>query len=201
MRAAIPPQRGVTLIEVMLGLAILGILLTLAIPSFTQFLQNQKIKNAAETTLQGLNLARTEAVRRNASMRFQFVSALTSGCALSATAMNWVVSQADPSGACDTAPSPTGNIVQVKSANDGTQGVTMAATPSTGTTIVFTGLGRVSSAGFTQLDFSFPGGGTCQKDGGTMRCMRIIMSTSGSSKVCDPQLTVNTPQVDPRECQ
>lgn len=41
-------QRGVTLIEVMIGLTVLGVLLTLAIPSFTGFLRNQKIKNAAE---------------------------------------------------------------------------------------------------------------------------------------------------------
>ena len=89
-------QRGVTLIELMIGIAVFGILLSLAIPAFTQFLQNQKIKNAAETTMHGLTLARGEAVRRNAAIRFQFVSDLTSGCALSASALNWVVSVSDP---------------------------------------------------------------------------------------------------------
>jgi type IV fimbrial biogenesis protein FimT len=111
--------------------------------------------------------------------------------------MNWIVSLADPTGACDVAPSPTGNVVQSKSSAEGTQNVTLAATPSTGNTLVFTGLGRVSSAGFTQLDFSYPSGGTCQSAGGNMRCMRILVTTSGAAKICDPKVTDST---DPRYC-
>jgi len=194
MRAGATMQRGVTLIELMLGIAIFGILMTLAIPAFTQFLQNQKMKNAAETTMHGLTLARGEAVRRNQSIRFQFVSTLTSGCALSSSDLNWVVSVSDPTGACD-APPGGGNIVQVKSAREGTEGVAMAATG--GSSITFTGLGRVSGAGITQIDFTFPGGGTCQHAGGEMRCMRVLVTTSGAAKICDPKVTDNT---DPRIC-
>lgn len=197
-------QRGVTLIELMIGIAIVSILMTLAIPAFNTFMRNTKIKNAAETTLQGLNLARAEAVRRNASIRFQFVSDLTGGCALSSSSLAWVVSVSDPTGACDSAPGGgTGpQIVQAKSATEGTENVTVATTG--GSSVTFNGLGRISGAAITQIDFANPSGGACvhvDAINGTMRCMRILVSTGGSLKICDPKVPLYTPQQDPRECQ
>ena len=62
-------QAGVSLVELMIGLAIIGFLLFLGVPQFSNFLQNTQIRNAAETTLAGLTLARAEAVRRNAPVR------------------------------------------------------------------------------------------------------------------------------------
>jgi type IV fimbrial biogenesis protein FimT len=186
-------QRGVTLIEVMITLAIIGLLMLLGLPAFSTFLQNTQIRNAAETTLSGVTLARAEALRRNATVRFQLVSNLTSGCALSATSLNWVVSLADPSGACDAAPS----IVQKKSAREGTANVSVATTG--GTTLVFNGLGRVVGAGITQFDFSNASGACEHVDvtNGTMRCLRILVSTGGQAKLCDPKVTDVT---DPRRC-
>lgn len=199
-RAAPPTQRGVTLIELMIGIAIVSILMTLAIPAFNTFLRNTKIKNAAETTIQGLNLARAEAVRRNSTIRFQFVSDLTSGCALSSTSLAWVVSVSDPTGACDATPggSTAPQIVQAKSAGEGTDNVTLTTTG--GSTVTFNGLGRVVGASITQMVFRNPTGGTCTHEdtsNGTMRCMQINVSTGGSLKLCDPKVTDAT---DPRIC-
>jgi type IV fimbrial biogenesis protein FimT len=197
-------QRGVTLIELMIGIAIVSILMTLAIPAFNTFLRNTKIKNAAETTIQGLNLARAEAVRRNASIRFQFVSDLTSGCALSTSSLAWVVSVSDPTGACDSTPGggTAPQIVQAKSSSEGTDNVTVATTG--GSTVTFNGLGRVAAGSISQIDFANPSGGACvhvDTTSGTMRCLRILVTTGGSLKICDPKVPVNTPQQDPRECQ
>src|SRR5688572_27080987 len=143
-------QRGVTLIELMIGLAILAILLFLAVPSFTIFLQNTQIKNAGESVLQGLNLARAEALRRNSSVRFQFVDNLTAGCALDNDTLNWVVSLADPTGKCNEAPGTTATgIVQAYSATDGTSNVVLAAD---NTSVVFNGMGRVVGAGIATIN-------------------------------------------------
>lgn len=195
-----PMARGITLIELAIGLAIIGILLSLALPAFSLFLQNTQIKNAAETTLAGMTLARAEAVRRNATVRFQFVSSLTSGCTLNAASLNWVVSLADPTGACDAAPSDTAapQIIQKKSAQEGNQNIAVATTG--GSTLVFNALGRMVGAGITQVDFSNPTG-TCEHvdaTNGTMRCMRIMVSTGGQVKMCDPK--VDPTGTDPRRC-
>ena len=196
-------QRGVSLIELAIGLSIMGILVTLALPNFTSFLRNTEIKNAAETTIAGITLARTEAVRRNVSVRFQLVSDLTSSCALSASALNWVVSQDSAAGLCNVAPSDTTapRTIQSKSSQEGTRNVVISATG--GSAIVFNSLGRVSTAGITQIDLSNPTGGSCEHvvSGGAMRCLRVRVSTGGQIKLCDPQVPVATPQVDPRECQ
>lgn len=195
-------QSGFSLIELMIGLAIVTILLVLGLPAFNTFLQNTQIRNAAETTLAGITLARVEAVRRNATVRFQLVSNLTSGCALSAASLDWVVSQADPSGACDAAPSDTAppQIIQTKSAREGSSNVTVATGGRS--TIVFNALGRVVGAGITTIDFSNTRG-TCENVdpvNGTMRCLRILVSTGGQVKMCDPKVPLNSPPVDPREC-
>ena len=192
-------QRGVTLIELMIGLAIVALVLFVAVPSFGIFLQNSQIRNAAGSVLNGLELARNEAIRRNAPVRFQFVSDLTASCALSTTSLAWVVSQADPAGACDTAPSDTvaPQIIQSRSATEGTSNARVTLTG--GSTVVFTGLGRVQIGGITQIDITNTSG-TCQyadPTNGTMRCMRILVSSGGQSRMCDPQVTAAT---DPRKC-
>ncbi|MGA8006565.1 MAG: GspH/FimT family pseudopilin [Burkholderiales bacterium] len=200
-------QQGVTLIELMIGLAIVALVLFLGVPSFATFLQNTQIRNAAETTLQGLDLARAEAVRLNAPVRFQLVSDFTSGCAPSATSLNWIVSLSDPTGLCDVAPAG-GNaslpgtaapqIIEEKAASEGSPNVTVAATG--GSSAVFNGLGRLASAGITTIDFSNPAGGTCtyaDATNGKMRCLRIQLSSGGQAKMCDPKVTDTT---DPRVC-
>ena len=191
---------GFTLIEMMIGLAVMGILLAIALPAFDQFLQNTKIRNAAELTMTGLNLARAEAMRRNSSVRFQMVSDLTSSCSGSSVSLNWVVSVVDPTGACNQTPSDTTapRIIQKRSALEGTAGVAVATNGASAA--VFNGLGRVTSGGLTQLDFSSMQG-VCEHvdpTNGNRRCLRILLSTGGQAKMCDPKVGDNT---DPRYCQ
>ena len=204
-RAVAKRMQGISLIEMMVALAISAFLLFLGVPAFSQFLQNTQIRNAAETTLAGLNLARAEAVRRNAAVRFQFVSNLTSGCTIStaalnnSTALSWVVSLADPEGACDAAPSDTvaPQIVQKKSALEGTRNVLVSTTSAP--VLTFSGLGRVSGAVLTRIDFS-NASGVCEHippNDGPMRCLAIVMTSGGQAKLCDPAVGDTT---DPRHC-
>ncbi|MGQ0545942.1 MAG: GspH/FimT family pseudopilin [Betaproteobacteria bacterium] len=198
-------QAGVSLIELMVGLAIAAFLLFLGVPEFANFLQNTQIRNAAETTLAGMTLAKAEAVRRNAPVRFQLVSDLTAGCTVSgaalsnSTALSWVVSLENPAGACNVAPSDTApQIVQKKSAAEGSRNVLVSTTGAP--TLTFNGLGRVSGAGGLQrLDFRSASGVCVHVDdvNGTMRCLAIMVTSGGSIKMCDPKVGDVT---DPRHC-
>lgn len=191
-------KRGFTIIELVVTLALLGVLLALGLPAFGTFIQNTQIKNAAENALTGLNLAKAEAVRRNAPVRFQLVSTMTATCAISASSGSWVISLDDTSGLCNIAPSDTTapRIIQKYAVQDGSPKVSVAATG--GGLVTFNGLGRVSGAGTTQIDFTHATSVCEHVDAaGTARCLRVLITTGGSAKLCDPKVTATT---DPRHC-
>lgn len=58
-------SKGFTLVEMMVVIAILGILLAVVIPSFKSILHNQRVKSASFELFTSLTLARSEAIKRN----------------------------------------------------------------------------------------------------------------------------------------
>ena len=195
---------GFTLIEVMITLAVLVLLFMTGLPSLTTWLQNTQLRGAAEAMQAGLQLARAEALRRNAPVRFQLVDTLTSACALSTSGTNWIVSINDPTGLCDIDPSDVAAPLTIQK-HSGAEGSSNAAIRATGgQTVIFSGLGRVSVSGaapapITQIDVrhvSDPLGGNCQP-AGKMRCLRLNISSGGQTRMCDPAVTDNT---DARFC-
>ena len=185
---------GVTLIELMIAIAIVGILLVTGLPEAVNWIQNTKIRSYAETISNGLQLARAEAVRRNTSVRFQLVDSLTNSCALAATGSNWVVSLADPSGACDVAPSDT-VAPQIVQKNSSAEGSTNVAINSGVANVVFNGLGRTNPAVDNKIQITNPTGGACIP-AGPMRCLNVEVRTGGQIRMCDPAVAAG----DNRAC-
>jgi type IV fimbrial biogenesis protein FimT len=64
-------QRGMSIIEIVITIAIVGLLLALAAPSAATWIQNTQLRNAAESALNGIQLARVEAIKRNQVVAFQ----------------------------------------------------------------------------------------------------------------------------------
>lgn len=58
-------NQGFTLMELMIAIAILGVLLALGWPSFTDALSNNRLAAASNSMIAGVNLARSEAMRSN----------------------------------------------------------------------------------------------------------------------------------------
>lgn len=103
MSSGRPTQFGLSLVELLVTLAIAGILLALAAPTFADWVRNIKIRNQAESVLSGLQQARAEAVKSNRLVRFQLVSTMDNGCVQRASGTNlWVVAHGDPAGECGT---------------------------------------------------------------------------------------------------
>lgn len=189
-------QRGITLIEILIGLVIVGLLFGLAIPSFRELTQNSQIRTAAEAIQNGLQLARSEAVRRNAMVRFQLTSSVDNTCGLSAGSTNWVVSQDDPSLACDTPPSDTvpPRIVQTRAAAEGSRKAVAAAGQST---IVFNGLGRITPAPVGDISICIGiAAASCPDSSGEERRLQLVVSPGGQVRLCDPNLS----QTDAQGC-
>lgn len=58
-------NQGFTLMELMIAIAVLGALLALGWPSFTEALSNNRLAAASNSMIAGVNLARSEAMRSN----------------------------------------------------------------------------------------------------------------------------------------
>jgi len=108
---------GFSVIELLVGMILLGVLMAIGIPGFTDYLRNARVRTTAESVLNGLQLARAEAVRRNTTARFQLVTSLDNNCALNVAGPNWVVSVDNAAGLCATAPSDAvpPRIIQIRS--------------------------------------------------------------------------------------
>lgn len=196
----IPPrfQSGVSLIEMLVALGIVATMVGMGAPSYLTWMRNSQIRAATENIQSGLQLARSEALKRNARVRFQLTSSTGNDCALSTTSVNWVVSRDDATGACGGTPSETvaPRIIQVYSAAATGQVATVAAGQSE---VVFNGLGRVvpTPGGNITINVSNPSGGNCIAASGKMRCLRIVVSPTGQISQCDPSLSSSDPQACP----
>ncbi len=115
---------GFTLIELMIGLVILAILLSLGMPAFTGILESSRTKAAASGFAMGLQRARAEAISRNQAVTFT------------------------PSGA-GWAMSVGGANFDTKSSAESSGGQ-VTVTPDT--PVIFNGLGRAAPA--VDFDFS-----------------------------------------------
>ncbi len=71
------PQRGMTLLEVIISLVVAGGMMALGLPVAGDWVDANRIKATADSMLNGLQLAKMEAVRQNTFSRFSLIDTPT----------------------------------------------------------------------------------------------------------------------------
>jgi type IV fimbrial biogenesis protein FimT len=182
--------RGFTLIELMIAVIILGLMIAFAMPSYSIWIQNTRIRSASESFLSGLQLARNEAVRRNSPVRFVVstgsawtvsCTAVTPGC--TAADVLKIQSRAKNEGS-------SAAVTVLRSLDAGASNVSADAT-----TAQFDSFGRmtlpVPIAPVTEVRFGFDLTNATRK-------LRVTVTTGGTVRMCDP--TASVAVSDPRHC-
>lgn len=204
---------GFTLIEMLVALVILAILVFVALPNFTMWIQNTKIRTTAQDLLNGLQLARAEALRRNARVELALTDAepmVANVGALPVTSgRNWIV-RVNTGGAYTAADFIQGGGVSVTGATNAQMKADRETSSAPGSsdvdTVIFGGLGQataVSEGDFplfqvVSIQVTNPAGGACAAAGGSMRCLTVQATIGGQVRLCDPALA--TFPANPQGC-
>jgi type IV fimbrial biogenesis protein FimT len=200
--------RGFTLIELMIGLVLLGVIVMLALPSFTTMLHNMRLRNSAESILSGLQAARSQALQRNGRVEFLLINEALDPTNVASytpntTGPGWAVRVRNTDGSFEFV---EGRTVQEGSAqaSGAAPAVAMAAANLPAANIVtFNAVGQANvTAGLVaRYNITHPLAATdnrfkCQPTG-EMRCLRVEVTPGGRVRMCDPAVTDVT---DTRYC-
>ncbi len=177
-------RSGFTLIEVMITVAVLGVLLAIGVPSLTNIIGNMAVRTNAEAINSAIQFARAEAIRRNAAVKIEMSAAGTSW-RIRFVSDNSVLQERGEEGRANTV-AVTFEPAAVRIITFGSLGTVTDATPITALKVDSVTLSAANS-----------------------REMCVMLSVTGSSRVCDPQRatanleaggsTITT--TDPQSCQ
>ncbi|HEX5337418.1 MAG TPA: GspH/FimT family pseudopilin [Gallionella sp.] len=141
-----PSESGFTLAELLVVVAVLGILATLSVSGFQALTQSQQVKNASFELFSSLSLARSEAIKRNSNVTVTPVNAADWG-------LGWAITSAG------------GESIKSQSA---LKGVSIAAIGAPAS-VVYARTGRAAATASFQIDVT----ATATDN---IRCIRLELS-------------------------
>lgn len=173
---------GFTLIEMLIGVVIMAILVSIAMPYFRTMLLNSQIRNAAESIQNGLQRARGEAVVRGTTTGVTFIL----WPPVPGDSTSWNIIE-------NTVPTTP---IETRRSSEGSRDVIRTVFPAGAALITFDSTGRTmanpdGSATLQSVGLTLPGtilsAAECQD-------LRVTINFDGLVRMCNPHLSAPSPQ-------
>lgn len=188
-------QEGFSIIELTVALTVVAVLLALGMPTLSGYIQNARLGGAAKSFYSGLQIARAEAIKRNAQVEFVMTStAVASGIenALVADAQgrNWVVR------ARASASAPY-ELIEAKSILEGGGAAPAVTVAASAALVSFNSLGGTLTGVGQTIALENPAMGLCTPLG-PVRCWNVVVAPGGQVRLCNPDPAASAS--DTRKC-
>lgn len=191
-------NRGFTLVEIFISIFIVAMLMMLVAPSMGTWIQNTRLRSAAEAVSRGVQTARVEAMKRNTVVAFNLTDTNSTAFTvclydpvnnICQTGANAILMQRDASEDASTAKVGTDTALSDP---------TTALAPGTNvpSTAAFDSMGRLAATApnnIMRIDVRNPAVNNTDE-----RRLVIFINQSGQIRVCDPRLSK---AVNPQGCQ
>jgi type IV fimbrial biogenesis protein FimT len=184
-------NRGFTIIEVLVVITVIGILLAVGLPAYAIWAQNLRIRGAAESVQNGLQMARATAIARNTQAVLVFRNDSNGNCCSLSYSVYTVLNPGTPPNDWqDPDAGPAGAVDIIRRHNEADDGAGLGTTfKDLNYMVAFSPLGATAANpdGSNRLELVQITSAT-STDGG-IRPLRIVVNAGGSTLMCDPKVT------------
>ena len=169
----------------MIAVVIIGIVLAMGVSSYKVWIENTRIRATAESIQNGLQIARAEAIKRNAMVQFNF-----------RTRSAWTVCLRPSTPSNCPFPDDATTIQSRLESEGASDDITVAPAPAGSTRITFNSFGQVDTTAvpppFTSLQID-----NTELAAADKRILRVTVNQGGNTRMCDPKFSYIS---DPKGC-